>query len=689
MGNCQTRHEGARHFPKGNRGQIVAGKSKSAKTGAPSAKAPISSHPIFPVVVAIWFAALLGFGSLILPVILFEKFFAVTGIASLFPAAQAPLGMTARLLIACAAALAGAGAGIFIARKASASRSQPVRRRFRSEATGDRAAKPPINALEEFGTEGLDEPVDEKPAFRPQLAGKRRSLAVTDDSGPSDFLEFAPLPGGSAGLDPTSYVEQEPLHLDDFAQDDHHEDEDMGNLDLARSLIREPANEAVDSAMHDSGSLASSFATPATAPVDFGRSGSGEPIQPLDYQKPEPTEFYAAVAQEHAPMTDDTANHGLYNPLAERGSVNFEPAKPFGAPAMATPQAAFAPQTAPVPAPFASTPAPEVPEMATAPVASNAQAPALQDLGIAELVERFATALQSRAPASAPQAAPAPATFEAPSPYAAPAQAFQAAPVMCAPQAPLPAPAPAPIPAAFAAEPAAEPMVFRRTHSAEAGQSAAAEFSAPVEPQLAPTIPPAMGTPAFAPAPSPFTAPVPQGHAAVPDALRPFAIDDSDADDEHEDDAALTLSLNSSQIYQPASDLNAASSGQYFAQKSSQDDGDEDYDDGNDSYSSLLSMKSALGAQREFVRIEDEEPQGQAFEPVVVFPGQQDRQAQAPFEAPAREQAFAAPLDSDDGQRRFDSPVATRPAAKPAEAGETERALREALEKLQRMSGAA
>ena len=90
-------------------------------------------------------------------------------------------------------------------------------------------------------------------------------------------------------------------------------------------------------------------------------------------------------------------------------------------------------------------------------------------------------------------------------------------------------------------------------------------------------------------------------------------------------------------------------------------------------------MKSALGAQREFVRIEDEEPQGQAFEPVVVFPGQQDRQTQPAFDTSAREPAFPAPNGN----------APPRTATKPAEAGETERALREALEKLQRMSGAA
>lgn len=679
MGNCPTRHEGARHFSKGNRGQIVAGKRKTAQGGAQIAKAPISSHPIFPVVVAIWFAALLGFGSLILPVVLFEKFFAVTGIASLFPAAQAPLGMTARLLIACAAGLVGAGAGVFVARKASASRSQPVRRRFRSGSSADPAAKRPISALEEFGTEGLDEPVDEKPAYKLQLAGKRRSLAVTDDSGPSDFLEFAPLPGGAAGLDPTNYVEQEPLYLDDLAEEDHHEHEDVGSLDLARSLIREPARVADRDPVHGLSSHAGAIAPPATSPVEFGRSGSGDPFQPLADPMPVSTEIDADVAQEHAPMTDDTANHGLYNPLAERGPVNFEPAKPFGAPTMAAPQPAFAPQAAPVQAPLAQAPAPMMPEVPTAPVAGSAQAPALQDLGIAELVERFASALQSRSAMTAPQAAPEAVQAAAPAAFAAP-MAFSTP--VSAPQAAEPVAAPSPVPVSFATAPAAAPMVFRRAQTSEFAPAAPAATPAPA-------MPPAMEAPVFAPAPAPFSAAMPESPPAVPDALRPFAIDESYADNEQDDDAGLTLSLNSAHIYPaPASD-SLPQANQYFAQDSSQDDGDDEDDSGDDSYSSLLTMKSALGAQREFVRIEDEEPQGQAFEPVVVFPGQQDRQAPAGIDGAAREAVFPSPQDSEHGQRRFDSPVTGRSAAKPAEAGETERALREALEKLQRMSGAA
>ena len=73
------------------------------------------------------------------------------------------------------------------------------------------------------------------------------------------------------------------------------------------------------------------------------------------------------------------------------------------------------------------------------------------------------------------------------------------------------------------------------------------------------------------------------------------------------------------------------------------------------------------------------EPQPEP-EPVVVFPGQAARRAAPVAEVPAR--PFDAPL-----QRAENSVGAVRhPSADP---GATERALRDALEKLQRMSGVA
>jgi len=81
-------------------------------------KAPLSAHPAFPAIVALWFAALLGLGSLVLPIALIERLATLTGIALIVPAAKAPLGITARAIIALAAASAGAGIGLLLARKA-------------------------------------------------------------------------------------------------------------------------------------------------------------------------------------------------------------------------------------------------------------------------------------------------------------------------------------------------------------------------------------------------------------------------------------------------------------------------------------------------------------------------------------------------------------------------------------------
>ena len=111
-------------------------------------------------------------------------------------------------------------------------------------------------------------------------------------------------------------------------------------------------------------------------------------------------------------------------------------------------------------------------------------------------------------------------------------------------------------------------------------------------------------------------------------------------------------------------------------------------------------MKSPFGLPREPVRIEDDsdsEDDG-AIEPVVVFPGQSIRKASPAADGPSRD----AGASMAGGFRLFDAPLdrvqqaaaaAGRPFAAPgsqqaADPGETERALREALDKLQRMSGA-
>lgn len=136
-----------------------------------AAKPPVSAHPAFPVIVALWFCALFGIGSMVLPAALLEKVVASTGISAVIPAAAPPLGTTARILIALAAAGIGVVAGLFVARKVAASQGNTTPARSRSIASGpeekaESAADPlstkkPISAHEELGSDRFDAPFDD------------------------------------------------------------------------------------------------------------------------------------------------------------------------------------------------------------------------------------------------------------------------------------------------------------------------------------------------------------------------------------------------------------------------------------------------------------------------------------------------------------------------------------------------
>lgn len=163
-------------------------------------KPPVSAHPAFPAVVALWFAALLGIGSLILPVHLYETILTATGISGIISAAAPPLGFTARALIALVATVCGAGLGLYAARRMSG-KSGSIGL-FRREDTSSRT----FNAAEEIAEDGIAEEIaeeeDDLPPMRESIipAGRRRALAMAEDDGPSELLNAAPLPGEQTGL---------------------------------------------------------------------------------------------------------------------------------------------------------------------------------------------------------------------------------------------------------------------------------------------------------------------------------------------------------------------------------------------------------------------------------------------------------------------------------------------------------
>ena len=161
-------------------------KAQNVQTGKrASARMPITEHPLFPALIALWFAALFGLGSLAVRPGLFEALILSFQLDVLVPAAAPPLGMTARILISLTMAIAGGCLGGFVARIISRPRTaiQPRKRNAFGRAEAD--------SSHQFQT---------GPASRAGAitGNRRRSLtSEEDDTGPEYQRETASRPGGT------------------------------------------------------------------------------------------------------------------------------------------------------------------------------------------------------------------------------------------------------------------------------------------------------------------------------------------------------------------------------------------------------------------------------------------------------------------------------------------------------------
>lgn len=207
-----------------------------------TARPPISLHPAFPVIVALWFAALLGLGSLVLPVVLLERAVEATGIAALVSAASPPLGFTARGILAIAAGLAGAAIGVAIARRVAQAHRPKPESRITKLSGGSRR---PISIKDEVGGHGVVNG-ESLPISR------RRALAISEDDRPSDFLYQAPLPGDRSDAQAEEFTgEPEPLELSDLAEvapeparSDAHDEGNHADIEMTESREFQPASPA-------------------------------------------------------------------------------------------------------------------------------------------------------------------------------------------------------------------------------------------------------------------------------------------------------------------------------------------------------------------------------------------------------------------------------------------------------------
>lgn len=650
------------------------------------AKLPLSRHPLFPAMVALWFGALFGLGSLAIRTSLLEALVLSTHLDAVLEFVAPPLGMKARIILALCLAVLGGMIGAAFARRLA--RPKPERRERKRKAAPARRSSPESRLSEPVVAAPLDDGHQQDETGRPDDASKgvpfqysrRRSLAVEQDYEPEYARDAAPLPGASPQiLDVTKF---------DFAAS--HQPEGQAGNDEAEQTLDLGAFVAPDAPFGENSALPQEMPhTSAPAPVEeLPEMHAGYKPTPYDMTPPQysgiglPLSNGAEISQAGQPTNHPgdvestampansalprfalpSAEQALFgepvevqpereaaevrqvfaDPLAQAARVSAAgsppvpevPVQHFGAAESSAeaPEARLPQFAAPIAAdePAGQPEAPSVADPQPGSAASRISGVDLGDLSHVELIERLALSLQRRRETVA---APPVAVFsDADTP--APADASR--------------PAGVPFHADFAQVSAELPEpAAMQTFMPEAEAPVAQPFAAPPSPQLPQAMRP-LDPVNFEPEGDIPDFAFPR-QVAVPSAIVP---DERVEAEEPEQDEAL-----------------------------------------EEGYSSLLDLNRPTELRQQFIRIEEPEPLEDTVEPVVVFPGQAARSG-ARFGAPdfgaGQADQGAAPF-----LRRFDQPgeAANQPTpfapAPVRDPEETQRALRSALATLQRMSGAA
>lgn len=660
--------------------------------------------------VALWFGALFGLGSLAVRASLLESLILSLSLDVLVPAAAPPLGMKFRAILALLLAAIGVAVGAVVARRiARPKQSQTPRRRGVDLGRASRQAG---------ATAGIE---------AGQTPARRRALAIEVDERPGQFYEEAPLPGGSPyildvtqiDLAPAEEAQQSreaeplaaevdaPLALDPFVVAERVHAEQAPQQPFApakdnsieQALVAEP--QAPQAERQEFRPVA-----PDPASVDLASAEEPQPVAlnfhpPVDaVVQPRETPLDLLAAQEVGlcaetpaePEADEYAQIvEQLRQIASPETGKSEPVAPVewtGEPPLGRSQSE--PEAAPlevaldggsVQAPWLTEPLPVVPpvlladplptvaaDAPPAPMASRIETAELSELSPLELIERLALVMRQ-------------CTHQGPMPDS-----------LLAAMSSLAAPAPA------AEElPASDPAQLGEPETSDAPVAELQEEPTQQD-ELLLEVPEET-----LPAPMPL---------ALPSALRPIDLSDYADDDDSEDlplpprSIAVPSAASPAAAELPLSEPEAARGEAPVSVDSDESEMPED------SYSSLLELGRPVSARQDFVRIEEPADDAETIEPVVIFPGQgarvgmrfaaPDPAAQAEPASPVTP-AYDAPNQSDsstatDGPqlRRFDPPSAVASAAPAAQGSgirpdpeEAQRALRSALATLQRMSGAA
>lgn len=682
-----------------------------AETKRASADQPITRHPLFPAIAALWLGALFGLGSLAIGPAVIERIVLATGIDKVIPMAAPPLGTTTRILLALVLTALGAGIGVLVARRIAA----------RADAAAPQGEATPLDASETAA---------DAPAASTDAPRRRRGLTAKIDDTTPVFSEHAPLPGHDPQI-----LNVAEFDLDGF--EDAFEDASQEGATPAPSpfrprivtpLVSEDTEAALpawldaESAWREPqvASIPGAYETPAPAGAQVFRSVLDEATQaqqaePEDAAPPAgPSSLFETYSRElapHAETHDAGHNDAFAAPAAtftEAPASTDEQTEPGFRLLPRLPQGDWNAELPEEPAAqeFAPEPAPE-PSFEPTPVFEAEVWPEThyEDAAPQSFVE---TAADDFAPEHAPEpvAEHAVEPEPAPAPFAAPPVAHEDA---------------APHEVSSAAQRIAEAdldylspvellerlalAMAARREAARIAATAPAPFAAPAPfvdeaPAATDEAEHVVSTVAdFAPPPP-----------AVPIALRPFAFDhDFDHDDESVGGYAppRSIGLTTSRDQSPddrAFDPDAPIDSIPFprspfaqAEPAFDDSAAASFDDEAEpaleqGYASLLNLSRGAGARRQVMRfdpIEDEaeaplahHDDADAHEASAILP--RETTEASPFTRPVL--APAPELHDDDtddaSQRPFDAPGR-------GEADQTERALRAALATLQRMSGAA
>jgi len=202
---------------------------------------PISRHPLFPAIVALWCGALFGLGSIMVSPQAIEGLVLATGIHKVIPMAAPPLGTTTRILLALAMTGLGAAIGAVIARRIARPEVAHERSRPAQQLTSDdsETAEAP---LEDAAETAETAPVETQPAEvvrAGRIPGRRRALALNTEDDVSTYEDRAPIPGRETPILDAQILNVAEFDIDGF---DHSASGDPA----FRPTPRAPSLEAVD-----------------------------------------------------------------------------------------------------------------------------------------------------------------------------------------------------------------------------------------------------------------------------------------------------------------------------------------------------------------------------------------------------------------------------------------------------------